>query len=115
MSGHGDAQPMTSAKSGPLKGTASVPGDKSISHRSLIFGAMAVGETKITGLLEGQDVLDTAKAMRAFGATVTRPIGRLRKDASPVKVAVIALVAMQPMMSRTPVPELPQSITSAGS
>jgi 3-phosphoshikimate 1-carboxyvinyltransferase len=63
---------MTSAKSGPLKGTASVPGDKSISHRSLIFGAMAVGETKITGLLEGQDVLDTAKAMRAFGATVTR-------------------------------------------
>ena len=72
MSGHGDAQPMTSAKSGPLKGTASVPGDKSISHRSLIFGAMAVGETKITGLLEGQDVLDTAKAMQAFGATVTR-------------------------------------------
>jgi 3-phosphoshikimate 1-carboxyvinyltransferase len=72
MSGHGDAQPMTSAKSGPLNGTASVPGDKSISHRSLIFGAMAVGETKITGLLEGQDVLDTAKAMRAFGATVTR-------------------------------------------
>ena len=72
MSGHGDAQPMTSAKSGPLKGTASVPGDKSISHRSLIFGAMAVGETKITGLLEGQDVLDTAKAMRAFGARVTR-------------------------------------------
>jgi 3-phosphoshikimate 1-carboxyvinyltransferase len=72
MSGHGDAQPMTSAKAGPLKGTASVPGDKSISHRSLIFGAMAVGETKVTGLLEGQDVLDTAKAMRAFGATVTR-------------------------------------------
>ena len=72
MSGHGDAQPMTSAKCGPLTGTASVPGDKSISHRSLIFGAMAVGETKITGLLEGQDVLDTAKAMRAFGATVTR-------------------------------------------
>ena len=72
MSGHGDAQPMMSAKCGPLKGMASVPGDKSISHRSLIFGAMAVGETKITGLLEGQDVLDTAKAMRAFGATVTR-------------------------------------------
>ena len=72
MSGHGDAQPMKSARSGPLKGVAAVPGDKSISHRSLIFGAMAVGETKITGLLEGQDVLDTAKAMRAFGATVTR-------------------------------------------
>ncbi|MFN3846804.1 MAG: 3-phosphoshikimate 1-carboxyvinyltransferase [Paracoccaceae bacterium] len=70
MSGHGDAQPMTSAKCGPLTGTAAVPGDKSISHRALIFGAMAVGETKITGLLEGQDVLDTAKAMRAFGAIV---------------------------------------------
>jgi 3-phosphoshikimate 1-carboxyvinyltransferase len=49
-----------------------VPGDKSISHRSLILGAMAVGETVVTGLLEGQDVLDTAKAMRAFGAEVTR-------------------------------------------
>ncbi|MBL9072203.1 3-phosphoshikimate 1-carboxyvinyltransferase [Tabrizicola sp.] len=72
MSGHGDAQPMKSRKSGPLRGVAEVPGDKSISHRSLIFGAMAVGETRITGLLEGQDVLDTAKAMRAFGATVTR-------------------------------------------
>jgi 3-phosphoshikimate 1-carboxyvinyltransferase len=72
MSGHGDAQPMTARKSGPLSGTAAVPGDKSISHRALIFGAMAVGETKITGLLEGQDVLDTAKAMRAFGAEVTQ-------------------------------------------
>lgn len=72
MSGHGDAQPMKSRKSGPLTGVAEVPGDKSISHRSLIFGAMAVGETRISGLLEGQDVLDTAKAMRAFGATVTR-------------------------------------------
>ena len=72
MSGHGEAQPMKSRKSGALKGVAAVPGDKSISHRSLIFGAMAVGETKISGLLEGQDVLDTAKAMRAFGATVTR-------------------------------------------
>jgi 3-phosphoshikimate 1-carboxyvinyltransferase len=72
MSGHGNAQPMKSRKSGPLKGAALVPGDKSISHRSLIFGAMAVGETKISGLLEGQDVLDTAKAMQAFGATVTR-------------------------------------------
>ena len=72
MSGHGEAQPMISAKAGPLTGTALIPGDKSISHRALIFGAMAVGETRITGLLEGQDVLDTASAMRAFGATVTR-------------------------------------------
>ena len=72
MSGHGDAIGMTARKSGPLRGTASVPGDKSISHRALIFGAMSLGETRVTGLLEGQDVLDTAKAMRAFGATVTQ-------------------------------------------
>ncbi len=62
---------MTSSKCGPLKGVANVPGDKSISHRSLILGAMSVGETRITGLLEGQDVLDTGKAMQAFGADVT--------------------------------------------
>jgi 3-phosphoshikimate 1-carboxyvinyltransferase len=54
-----------------LQGEAHVPGDKSISHRSLILGAMCIGETRITGLLEGEDVLDTAKAMQAFGATVT--------------------------------------------
>ena len=71
MSGHGTPIPMTSRPCGPLKGEANVPGDKSISHRSLILGAMAVGETHITGLLLGEDVLDTAKAMRAFGATVT--------------------------------------------
>jgi len=63
---------MTSGRCGPLLGVAEVPGDKSISHRALILGALAVGETRITGLLEGQDVLDTAKAMQAFGATVTR-------------------------------------------
>ena len=63
--------PMTSCACGPLNGRAEVPGDKSISHRSLILGALSVGETKISGLLEGQDVLDTAKAMRAFGAEVT--------------------------------------------
>ncbi len=72
MSSHASPQPMTARKSGPLRGVADVPGDKSISHRALIFGAMAVGETKITGLLEGQDVLDTARAMRAFGAEVTQ-------------------------------------------
>lgn len=71
MSGHGDPIPMTSTACGPLSGVADVPGDKSISHRSLILGAMCVGETTITGLLEGQDVLDTAAAMRAFGAEVT--------------------------------------------
>ncbi len=72
MSGHGPAIPMTSRKCGPLTGEAHVPGDKSISHRSLILGAMAVGETHITGLLEGEDVLGTADAMRAFGADVER-------------------------------------------
>ena len=70
MSGHGPAIPMTSRKGGPLKGVADVPGDKSVSHRSLILGALSVGETRIEGLLEGQDVLDTARAMRAFGADV---------------------------------------------
>ncbi|MDO5656800.1 MAG: 3-phosphoshikimate 1-carboxyvinyltransferase [Paracoccus sp. (in: a-proteobacteria)] len=69
---HGPVQPMSSRASGPLKGVALVPGDKSISHRALILGALSVGETRITGLLEGQDVLDTAEAMRAFGATVTQ-------------------------------------------
>jgi len=70
MSGHGDPIPMSSRRSAPLRGQARVPGDKSISHRSLILGALCVGETRISGLLEGQDVLDTAKAMRAFGAEV---------------------------------------------
>ena len=72
MSGHAMPTPMTSHPSGPLSGSADVPGDKSISHRALILGALSVGETVITGLLEGEDVLDTAKAMRAFGAEVAR-------------------------------------------
>jgi 3-phosphoshikimate 1-carboxyvinyltransferase len=72
MSGHATPIPMISHKCGPLVGTANVPGDKSISHRSLILGAMAIGTTHITGLLEGDDVLDTAKAMCAFGATVKK-------------------------------------------
>ncbi|MEO9819758.1 MAG: 3-phosphoshikimate 1-carboxyvinyltransferase [Paracoccaceae bacterium] len=72
MSSHGDPIQMQSKASGPLQGTAHVPGDKSISHRSLILGALSVGETTIKGLLEGQDVLDTAKAMQAFGAQVER-------------------------------------------
>jgi 3-phosphoshikimate 1-carboxyvinyltransferase len=70
MSGHGTPIPMISRKGAPLRGEAHVPGDKSISHRSLILGAMAVGETRVTGLLEGQDVLDTGRAMEAFGAEV---------------------------------------------
>ena len=72
MSAHAIPIPMIARRSGPLHGEAAIPGDKSISHRALILGALSVGETRITGLLEGQDVLDTASAMRAFGATVTR-------------------------------------------
>ncbi len=72
MSHSTQPQPMTARRSGPLKGNALVPGDKSVSHRALILGALAVGETRITGLLESQDVIDTARAMEAFGATVER-------------------------------------------
>lgn len=70
MSSHGPTIPMTAHASRGLSGTAEVPGDKSISHRSLILGALSVGETRITDLLEGEDVLRTAQAMRAFGADV---------------------------------------------
>ena len=66
------ARPLSFAASGPLVGEIRVPGDKSISHRALMLGALAVGETRITGLLEGHDVLATAAAMRAMGATITR-------------------------------------------
>ena len=66
---------MRALNSKSLKGIVSIPGDKSISHRSLILGALAIGQTKITGLLEGQDVLDTAKAMVAFGAQVEKNEG----------------------------------------
>src|SRR2546421_11156484 len=64
--------PLTARASGALAGAVSVPGDKSISHRALMFGALAVGETRIDGLLEGEDVLRTAAAMRALGAAVER-------------------------------------------
>ncbi len=69
---HGPATPLTAHRSPGLTGTVEIPGDKSVSHRALIFGTLAVGETRIEGLLEGEDVLGTAAAMRAFGAEVTR-------------------------------------------
>ena len=69
---HATLLPLAARRSGPLKGRVRVPGDKSISLRSLIFGGLTVGETRITGLLEGEDALDTAKAVRALGATVER-------------------------------------------
>jgi len=65
------ALPLTSgAPASSLRGIIGVPGDKSISHRALMFGALAIGETRITGLLTGEDVLRTATAMRALGAEV---------------------------------------------
>jgi len=64
--------PLEARGASPLTGQVRVPGDKSISHRALILGALAVGETTITGLLEGEDVLNTAKAMAALGAKVER-------------------------------------------
>jgi 3-phosphoshikimate 1-carboxyvinyltransferase len=70
---HSEPRPFrAAAPSGPLAGRLGVPGDKSISHRALMFGAIAVGTTGITGLLEGEDVLRTAAAMRALGAEVER-------------------------------------------
>jgi 3-phosphoshikimate 1-carboxyvinyltransferase len=66
------SQPLRAQKSGPLKGSAIVPGDKSISQRALILGALAEGETHITGLLESGDVHSTAGALRGFGADLER-------------------------------------------
>jgi len=64
--------PLTARQSGPVLGRARLPGDKSISHRALILGALTVGETTVRGLLEGEDVLHTADAMRALGAHIER-------------------------------------------
>ncbi|MET0867890.1 MAG: 3-phosphoshikimate 1-carboxyvinyltransferase [Pseudorhodoplanes sp.] len=64
--------PMIARRSRALKGRVRVPGDKSISHRSLILSAMTVGETRIGGLLEGEDVINTARVMRTLGAKVER-------------------------------------------
>ena len=72
MSGLEKPIPMSSKRVTNLRGQAIVPGDKSISHRSLILGALSVGQTKIHRLLEGQDVIDTAKAMSSFGALVEK-------------------------------------------
>ncbi|MEH3036400.1 MAG: 3-phosphoshikimate 1-carboxyvinyltransferase [Sphingomonas adhaesiva] len=72
MSHASPPRPLSVAAAGPLRGTLTVPGDKSISHRSLMFAGLAVGESRIRGLLEGEDVLATAAAMRAMGAQVVR-------------------------------------------
>jgi 3-phosphoshikimate 1-carboxyvinyltransferase len=66
------SKPLSALKAGPLKGRIRVPGDKSISHRALIFGALATGMTRITGLLEAEDVINTARAVEALGATAEK-------------------------------------------
>jgi 3-phosphoshikimate 1-carboxyvinyltransferase len=85
--------PLTARRGRPLAGRAHVPGDKSISHRALILGALAVGTTRISGLLEGEDVLNTAKAMQALGARVER-IGSGRWQVDGVGVAGFAAPAV---------------------
>jgi 3-phosphoshikimate 1-carboxyvinyltransferase len=65
--------PLTSRASGPISGQIRVPGDKSISHRALMLGALAVGETTIEGLLEGGDILSTAAAMPSPPASPATP------------------------------------------
>ena len=65
-------RPLAARRAGPLSGQATVPGDKSISHRALILGALSVGETRIAGLLEAEDVLNTAQAVRLLGAHAER-------------------------------------------
>ena len=72
MSHAAPPSPLTARRAGALTGRVRVPGDKSISQRALILSALTVGETRITGLLEGEDVINTGKAMRAMGATVER-------------------------------------------
>ncbi|MBP0437227.1 3-phosphoshikimate 1-carboxyvinyltransferase [Tianweitania sediminis] len=72
MSHSTQARPATAHKGAPLKGRVRVPGDKSISHRAFMFGGLASGETRITGLLEGEDVLRTGEAMKAMGAVISR-------------------------------------------
>jgi 3-phosphoshikimate 1-carboxyvinyltransferase len=73
---HADPVPLTARRAGPLTGRARVPGDKSISIRALILGALTVGETRIGGMLEGEDALNTAKAMQALGAQVGAKVAR---------------------------------------
>ena len=72
-----DSIPLSARRGGPLQGRIRVPGDKSISQRALILGALTVGESTVAGLLEGADVLHTAEAMRALGARLERTAGGL--------------------------------------
>jgi 3-phosphoshikimate 1-carboxyvinyltransferase len=111
-------RPRRFLPSGPLRGRIRVPGDKSISHRSLMFGALAMGETRVTGLLEGEDVMATAAALRAMGATIERSedewrihgvgVGALLQPEAPVDMGnsgtstrlLMGLVASHPITAR---------------
>ena len=72
---HAPPSPLRALKCGPLAGRARVPGDKSISHRALLLGALSTGVTRISGLLEAEDVLNTAKAVTALGAPARKQDG----------------------------------------
>lgn len=82
MSNTGAPQPLTSHRAERVTGDLQVPGDKSISHRSLIFGALAIGETTIQGLLDSEDVINTARALSAMGAPITEENGIWRVKGS---------------------------------
>ncbi len=91
---HANPRPLSAVRASPLTGRVRVPGDKSISHRALMFGALATGTTRISGLLEGEDVLNTAKAVIALGAPAAkegdtwvvkgRGVGGLRQPDAPI-------------------------------
>jgi 3-phosphoshikimate 1-carboxyvinyltransferase len=72
MSHFPDAKPLTARACGPLRGRVKPPGDKSISHRAFLLGLLSIGETRVEGLLEGEDVLHTARACAALGAKIER-------------------------------------------
>lgn len=111
-----EPQPMKFAPAGPLTGVTGVPGDKSISHRSLMIAAMAAGRSRIEGLLTGEDVLSTAAALRAMGVTIAVPasgacevdgvgVGALLEPAAPLDMGnsgtsarlLMGLVASHPI------------------
>ena len=94
--------PAIARRAARLDGVAVVPGDKSVSHRALMLGALAVGRTRVTGLLEGADVLATAQALRHLGVQVARqPDGAWTVDgvgvgglASPIRSSTCAMPAL---------------------
>ena len=98
-----ETAPLTARRHGPLQGRVRVPGDKSISHRALILGALTVGETRISGLLEGEDVLNTGKAVAALGAA-RRAVGGGEWRVHGVGVAGFATPGAARSISAIPAP-----------